>query len=233
MPGNTYASLFSIGGIEFERILAAFGKLCVSIFAFCSDYAIWIVSAQYSSWLLIFKRLGKFLQSYWIICILFIVLGLCLGLQTPSIKNFGLNLIGLRTDPFFSYVNVVFGWYVAFYCCLLLLAPFLLKLFFRQGSVEYNHNKKFGKSFLIDLFCLLVISAVVHALCNSGFDFINLSLLNKFRSTYKSTWVSVIVIFSLIFVRQGLIGYHISFWGIEEGIFTLLFIYAVLIYLII
>lgn len=32
----------------------------------------------------------------------------------------------------------------------------------------------------------------------------------------------------LIPIRQGLIWYHISFWGIEDGIFSLLFIYAVL-----
>lgn len=117
--GNSYVSLFSIGGIEFECILAAFGKLCVAIFAFCSGYAIWVVSSQYTSWPRIFKRIGKFLQAYWIICILFIVFGLCLGLRTPSIKDFGLNLIGLGTGPFSPYVNVVFSWYVAFIvaCC--------------------------------------------------------------------------------------------------------------------
>lgn len=240
IDGNSYVSLFSVGGIESERILAAFGKLCVAIFAFCSGYAIWAVSSQYTSWYRIFKRIGKFLQAYWIICILFIVFGLCLGLRMPSIKDFGLNLIGLGTGPFSPYVNVVFGWYVAFYCCLLLLAPFLLKLFLWRN----NHSKKVGKSFLIDLFYLLAISAVVHVLSNSGFDFINplpaaicglltakwnlFGLFNELKPAYRSMWVSVPVIFLLIPIRQGLIWYHLSFWGIEDGIFSLLFIYAVL-----
>lgn len=35
--GNSYTSLFSVGGIEIERILAAFGKLCVAILHFVQD----------------------------------------------------------------------------------------------------------------------------------------------------------------------------------------------------
>lgn len=122
--GNSYASLFTIGGIEIERILAAFGKLCVAIFAFCSGYAIWAVSSQYTSWLRIFKRIGKFLQDCWIICILFIVFGLCLGLRVPSIKNCELNLIGLGTG-FFSLLPVA-------------VSSLFIKVVFQCESIEHN-----------------------------------------------------------------------------------------------
>lgn len=122
--GNSYVSLFSIGGIEFECMLAAFGKLCVAIFAFCSGYAIWVVSSQYTSWPRIFKRIGKFLQAYWIICILFIVFGLCLGLRVPSIKNFELNLIGLGTG-FFSLLPVA-------------VSLLFIKGVFQCESIEHN-----------------------------------------------------------------------------------------------
>ena len=40
-PQNYYIESFNIHGISFERMLAAFGKICVSIFAFFSGYALY------------------------------------------------------------------------------------------------------------------------------------------------------------------------------------------------
>ena len=39
--GNGFYEPVKIGGISIERMLAAFGKLCVAIFAFNSGVAIW------------------------------------------------------------------------------------------------------------------------------------------------------------------------------------------------
>lgn len=45
-PDVHWVSAFSIGGIEVERMIAGFGKLCVGLFAFGSGYAICGSSAR-------------------------------------------------------------------------------------------------------------------------------------------------------------------------------------------
>jgi len=120
-PQNYYIESFSIHGISFERMLAAFGKICVSTFSFLSGYALYKMADNYRTYPKVLLRLGRFLIDYWIVMALFLLYAVIIGDELPDIHNFMLNLAGLATLPVSTYVNVAFAWYVAFYILWLLL----------------------------------------------------------------------------------------------------------------
>lgn len=47
-PDVNWIPLCKVAGIEIERYVAAFGKICVSLFAFNSGYVLWTRSADYT-----------------------------------------------------------------------------------------------------------------------------------------------------------------------------------------
>lgn len=109
-----------------SEIAANFGNICVQVFALTSGYALMINPKAYSTWKQRFKRLFKFLLAYWIVNILFLIVG-CLNEDTmPGIKELALNLIGLSTGPLKNWVNVPFAWYVCYYIEFVLLTPVLI-----------------------------------------------------------------------------------------------------------
>lgn len=99
LNGNTFIESLAICNISIERMIAAFGKICVALFAFSSGYVIWKKSGDYLSLRVTFNRVIRFLINYWIIFALFIFYGLCVGDSLPSGRNFWYNLVGLETAP--------------------------------------------------------------------------------------------------------------------------------------
>lgn len=236
---NHWISLFNVGGVEIERCFAAFGKLCVGIFAFVSGYVIWKKNEEYISLTRILKRILKFLMSYWIVFALFLIYGLCAGEEIPTGSAFIQNMFGLATGPNFPYINVAFAWYVAFYCSLLLLTPCLLFLFKRNFvKVEWG-------GLLVDVILLICITLLINIIPSLIYlDFLYplpISLVGLLVCKYDlfgklyskighhiSTFVSLMIIAAVALVRQGLLLFDIPQIGIEDGIFSFFFIFAVI-----
>lgn len=179
-PQNYYIESFNIHGISFERMLAAFGKICVSIFAFLSGYALYKMADNYRTYPKVLLRLGRFLIDYWIVMALFLLYAVIIGDELPDIHNFMLNLAGLATLPVSTYVNVAFAWYIAFYILWLLLAPLTVIVAHRLNGIQ--------------LLCLLVayIAAV---------NILPLGDYSQILSTFISAFVGVIVCKWRIFDR--------------------------------
>ena len=133
---NGYIEPIVIGGISIERVFAAFGKICVSIFAFATGFAIYKFPIQYNTPAKCLTRLFKFLVAYWVILALFLFYGWCIGDPLPPLSYFlKHNLIGNYTGPEAPYVNVPFAWYVMYYIFLMAIAPILIWLFKKSNAV--------------------------------------------------------------------------------------------------
>ncbi len=127
--GNGFYEPVKIGGISIERMLAAFGKLCVAIFAFNSGGAIWKKRNNYISPKALLVRASKFLLNYWIVMFLFMAYAIIAKEPAPDMRSLYCNLLGLNTGPEYEYVNVAFAWYVFFYIVLLAISPLLITIF--------------------------------------------------------------------------------------------------------
>ena len=230
LPENHYISLFSFGDITVERLAAAFGKLCVAIFAFNSGYVLWQLPEKFSSWRQVSGRLIHFMESYWFVCAIFLVIGILSHDRLPDIAEFVRNLFGLSTGPAYLYVNVVFGWYVAFYISWLLLSPVLCALFNKSGGV-------------IDLFLLVVLGLAIDQLVSMQLDFLvplKVALCGLLTAKYNvfewlhrrwnvSAVIALFIIIIMIPIRQGLIFLNVPLTGFEDGLFAAVFIYAVVV----
>lgn len=97
LPSVGWHTFGKVGGIEIERVIAAFGKICVSLFAFNSGYVAWKFRKGYLSPQLLFKRWSAFLLSYWTVLFFFWIYALIIGDPIPSGEDLLMNLVGLHT----------------------------------------------------------------------------------------------------------------------------------------
>lgn len=91
------------------EITAIFGNICVQVFALTSGYALMINPKAYSTWEKRFSRLFKFLLAYWVVNVLFLIIGCLNGDTLPGLKELALNMVGLKTGPGRDWVNVPFA----------------------------------------------------------------------------------------------------------------------------
>lgn len=143
---NDWVSIFGYIGKTTTEVIGLFGGICVQIFALTSGYALMMNPKAYGSWQKRFSRLFKFLFAYWIVYVLFLIIGYLNGDTMPGIKEFALNLVGLETSPYKDWMNVPFAWYVCYYIEFVLLTPILIW--------GFSSNKK-----ILD--CAMVLSCVV------------------------------------------------------------------------
>lgn len=115
-----------INNYEVDAYLGKFGKICVGIFAFNTGYVFFSKPNFYDTWNKRFKRLFKFLISYWILCILFCLYGYCINEPLPTIANFIKNLFGITTG---GNIQVTYAWYVYFYIEIIILYPISHQIF--------------------------------------------------------------------------------------------------------
>lgn len=227
--GNDFIESITIQGISIERMIAAFGKLCVALFAFCSGYAIWKRQEDYLHIREISSRIIRFLYNYWIILALFLLYGAMLKDPLPQGFDFIYNLIGLRTGPQEPYINIVFAWYVATYVVLVLISPFLLKLF---------SGKLLWLDILLYIAILLgidLVQGVWHSILGPipvavfGMIVSKWGLFNRLNSiTHQySIWIFLIAVICIALIRQALILLNWKIVGIE-GLFAALFIFAII-----
>ena len=122
-----YTPLIWCGGTPLVYYLGLFGDLCVPVYCFCSGYAHYLMAdSQKSKYP---KRLhGKairFLCNYWIVVVLFSVLGLFFG-QAETVPGSWLKFAGNMLVVGMSYNGA--WWFVSTYLILLMLSPALAAL---------------------------------------------------------------------------------------------------------
>lgn len=123
--------LYPLGAWEkkITEIVAYCGMLRVRIYAFITGYALWLGMKNYSSVKNRYKRLLKFLLGYWIICLLFLLVGFLNHDILPSIDILVKNMVGIELGPHYEYINVPFAWYVVFYIIFISIIPAILWTF--------------------------------------------------------------------------------------------------------
>lgn len=122
-----YSPLIWIGDTPLIYYLGLLGDVCVPIFCFCSEYAHYLLYDQFGKKYKnrIPNKLLRFLCNYWIVVVLFSVLGLICGKSAVipgSLSEFLGNIFLYKM----SYNGA--WWFVLTYIFLLLLSPALAKL---------------------------------------------------------------------------------------------------------
>lgn len=123
-------SIESLCGFPFEKLVGAFGKICVGLFAFVTGYAFFVQKEKFKSGKERFKKIEKFLISYWIIYIIELLLGLLAKEPLPSVGIMIQNLFGFSSKVYeygTGYVSSCFAWYVYFYILLMITYPIVTK----------------------------------------------------------------------------------------------------------
>ncbi len=122
-----YTPLIWIGDVPLVYYIGLFGDLCVPIYCFCSGYAHYLL--QEKQGIRYARRIpGKilrFLINYWIVVILFSILGLLFD-QTSSIPGSWGTFAGNMLVAGMSYNGS--WWFVTTYLFLLILSPISFKL---------------------------------------------------------------------------------------------------------
>ena len=113
-----YTPLLWIGSTPLIYYFGLFGDICVSIFCFISGYA----HALQSSWEALrcrWKHLLRFMISFWLITVLFSIIGMCAGntVIPGNVKEFLLNCLTIKN----SYNGA--WWYANTYILLVALQP--------------------------------------------------------------------------------------------------------------
>ena len=113
-----YTPLLWIGGTPLIYYFGLFGDICVSIFCFISGYAHALQSSEEAlrcRW----KHLLRFMISFWLITVLFSIIGMCAGntVIPGNVKEFLLNCLTIQN----SYNGA--WWYANTYILLVALQP--------------------------------------------------------------------------------------------------------------
>ena len=216
LPGVEWNSMLVLYGIEIERVIAAFGKICVALFAFNSGYVVWKIQRLYLDMFNRCKRILSFLVSYWIILFLFWIYAIIVGDPLPSYKNALMNLVGLNTGPDKIFVNIPFAWYVAYYVLFIILSPILLKLF--------------SRSLTSDIILFILLGIILQFIkCDflsplmigiEGMLFAKYSLFQHFAEKIPTFRIHIFLITTsvLIIIRQGCILLGIRLFDILGGV---------------
>lgn len=132
LPEMMYRGFFLPNWI-FE-ILGRFGNVCVSLFAFLTGYSIFILADKWKSRRYRLTKIFRFLSYFWIFCIIFWIVGLCIGEEKPDILTGILSLVGIGNEVGVP-MCVPFAWYVSFYISIILLAPIIIWSF-SKGKIS-------------------------------------------------------------------------------------------------
>lgn len=217
-----YETFPIINGFPFVYYIGLFGDACVPIYCFASGYGLFL-SFNNELKLIIKKnlvRILKLLINYWIILVLFVIVGYLAGktdLFPGSIGNFLLNFFVLSN----SYNSA--WWFLQTYIILVLLAPLLIKII-----KKYNSN------------VLLLISGIIYFLSyiqrvKHFFDFDPNTFLNTVVNSFVLLGTSQLpFIIGSIFAKEKIYSklynkfHHIPYKNTIclTGIFTLVIIHA-------
>ena len=109
LDDNMFVSIFHIGSVTFEGVIADSGGCCVAIFAFLSGYGLYFSFKKNNRWKKTINRCAiLYIDFLLVIVCMFVPLFIMFG-NSLTIKGWILNLIGLDSS-----LNQ-FDWYVPFY----------------------------------------------------------------------------------------------------------------------
>lgn len=123
-------SIESLCGFPLEKLVGAFGKICVGLFAFMTGYAFFVQKQKFKGRKERFKKIEKFLISYWIIYAIELLLGFLAKEPIPPVEIVLQNLLGFSSKVYeygTGYVSSCFAWYVYFYILLMVTYPIVTK----------------------------------------------------------------------------------------------------------
>lgn len=140
-----FISIYNINGnIPIEFYLARFGELCVGMFLFLSGYGLYIQYKDNPNIKNIFKRILKLYINYWIVGVIFIPIGVYLGIYKLNIKKLFFTITALKPNYNSEW------WFITLYIMLVLLYPIIIKYI-----NKYNKNKILIISFIINIIGLI------------------------------------------------------------------------------
>ena len=125
---TSYVAVLNLGPFNFETLIAYFGRICVSMFAFNTGYGMckstsnlqqYHALAGYKSVLL---RLWGLMQRFWLVFVLFIPVGYLMGRYNDSIGAVIRSLLGMN----YSFNEE--WWYLGAYIDFLLVFPLITML---------------------------------------------------------------------------------------------------------
>lgn len=167
-----YETFPLFNGVPLIYYLGLFGDACVPIYCFASGYGLYIVMCKEQMYIKRknFLRVFKLLINYWIILLIFIIIGFFVGktdIIIGSLTEFLLN--------FFVLSNTYNGawWFLQTYIILVLLSPIFTKLIKKYNStsllfisgilyflsyvLRIKHIIDFGESAVINLFVTTLV----------------------------------------------------------------------------
>lgn len=209
---------FSVQGISLMRIIAVFGSICVEIFTFLSGYYCWIHWDGFKDRM---RRVRKLLLNYWIIFIIYILIGILFGEPFPSIDIFIYNLFGFAAIPNDQYLCVSFGWYIGFYIVMIILLPPVHKWL---DKIKHDELIVFFWGGIILLFLKVGVGiwpidlifsdfASRGELFSIGYFVAKYDILTKVGSVIKSSYKRVLLSFTtlvLVFGIKCIVGSHLG-----------------------
>lgn len=159
---SEYVIVSDFSFLHIGTILSYFGRICISIFAFCSGYGIYKkLSNIYTDdflynlkcgYIAIIKQAVKFFARYWLVCALFIPVGYAMGVYSFELVPLLKCLFGIA----FPY-NAEW-WYVSSYLIFLLIVPLFVaieKLLYRfMSQVAIN------VLYILVILCATILSII-------------------------------------------------------------------------
>ncbi len=118
-----YFSVLNVFGVDIQTIVAYFCKICVGIFVFVSGIGLYYsnshkqgnIISQYKS---LFVRALRFLTNFWIIFLIFIPIGIFIGVYKFNIIDIVLAFFGMNPGVYAGE-----WWFVSCYITLLFIFP--------------------------------------------------------------------------------------------------------------
>ena len=121
---NTYVAVLDFNFLHVETMIAYFGKICISLYAFISGYGLTQKAKHVSSvFLMIKNQIEKFYIHYWMVFVIFVPYGIVKSIYEINIGKLLGNFIG-----WYCTYNAEW-WYVKQYLVMLLLFPFLYMIY--------------------------------------------------------------------------------------------------------
>lgn len=195
-----YSFINRLFGAETDMRLAWLCRLCIPFFSFVSGYGLCrIASANTvegdsninlktricSTYKLVIKQIFKLLKKYWLVMVLFVPLGLKLGVLSPvPILNTILTIVGIDC----SYIAD--WWYVGQYMWMLLLFPVIDILFILCRNAYCKHIQK-SKAKVCILWGVIGVLAMAIILLRNTFLFSTwlVPLLRNGRFTFFMVFI--------------------------------------------
>lgn len=201
---SSYVMLFDNWYIHLETMISYFGRICVSIFAFCSGYGmtkrvLFDVNSRsnirnlYRS---VVRQLKKFYVKYWIVFIIFIPIGFFRGRYNFQTGELIKNFLGISSTYNGEW------WYVAHYVGFLLIFPLL----FLFNDYVLSHKKNGAKLlgiFLLGIIFLTTISynwLSVFLSFYEGMVFVNLGIFERVYGKIQKSGIIGVFCTCLVFV---------------------------------